>query len=567
MSRTSMSSIPTPARHRRRPTRRPDQRRSAGGGDGRGTTGVGTGRREPYVGGLGPRPDEDGPVGDPGPSGRGQRADDQRRSLVGPEEGGHPLGVGLADDAVVRCRGGDVLGGADLGEPGVGVGCRHLGERREQRPHGPSVLGGVVPGPGRHHALEQGIDVHGRQQADGGFAGPDSGKVVAHHRVGWEVGAPQLAGQARRPSGPGRPDGLGSGDHGHRQGADGDGRGGPVDQPLRAVAARWSSTSHAAGRAPIRPANSAAGADPERVMMSTTDRRSMRSRSAGADSRAWSARPSHEVDRGDQLGALDGLAGGHDHRDALGVVGGGVHRMEVDTLVSGRKLPSPTDTHRTGSSGPLGARRTRTGSATGPAFGTCIRDPLSGPAFGTRIRDPQRLALGKVGTLSSIGQSPTMPDPDGGGLGEGFLFGVATAGLPGRGWVQRPRPTGQQLVRPGSRSAGSSRRGTAMGFWERPEESLDRAAELGCNSFRLSVEWARVALESGRCRPGGAGPLRGHRAGAVSTVGSSRWSRCTTSPTRSGWATTSGSGRTPPTASGPGPRWLSTSWRRWCVTG
>jgi beta-glucosidase/6-phospho-beta-glucosidase/beta-galactosidase len=32
----------------------------------------------------------------------------------------------------------------------------------------------------------------------------------------------------------------------------------------------------------------------------------------------------------------------------------------------------------------------------------------------------------------------------------------------------------------------------AVGFWDRPEEILDRAAGLGCNSFRLSVEWARV---------------------------------------------------------------------------
>jgi beta-glucosidase/6-phospho-beta-glucosidase/beta-galactosidase len=34
--------------------------------------------------------------------------------------------------------------------------------------------------------------------------------------------------------------------------------------------------------------------------------------------------------------------------------------------------------------------------------------------------------------------------------------------------------------------------GNAVGFWERPEEALDRAAGLGCNSFRLGVEWARV---------------------------------------------------------------------------
>jgi beta-glucosidase/6-phospho-beta-glucosidase/beta-galactosidase len=34
--------------------------------------------------------------------------------------------------------------------------------------------------------------------------------------------------------------------------------------------------------------------------------------------------------------------------------------------------------------------------------------------------------------------------------------------------------------------------GDAVGFWDRPEEALDRAAALGCDSFRLSVEWARV---------------------------------------------------------------------------
>ena len=37
----------------------------------------------------------------------------------------------------------------------------------------------------------------------------------------------------------------------------------------------------------------------------------------------------------------------------------------------------------------------------------------------------------------------------------------------------------------------------AVGFWDRPEEALDRAADLGCNSFRLGVEWARVMPEPG----------------------------------------------------------------------
>ncbi len=39
--------------------------------------------------------------------------------------------------------------------------------------------------------------------------------------------------------------------------------------------------------------------------------------------------------------------------------------------------------------------------------------------------------------------------------------------------------------------------GNAVGFWDRPEESLDRAAALGCNSFRFGVEWARVTTDQG----------------------------------------------------------------------
>ena len=66
---------------------------------------------------------------------------------------------------------------------------------------------------------------------------------------------------------------------------------------------------------------------------------------------------------------------------------------------------------------------------------------------------------------------------------------------------------------PGSRSAGSTPSGDAVDFWRRPEEALDRAAALGCDSFRLGVEWARVAPDGDRGRPGGARPLRGHHRG------------------------------------------------------
>jgi beta-glucosidase/6-phospho-beta-glucosidase/beta-galactosidase len=34
--------------------------------------------------------------------------------------------------------------------------------------------------------------------------------------------------------------------------------------------------------------------------------------------------------------------------------------------------------------------------------------------------------------------------------------------------------------------------GNGVGFWDRPEEALDRASAIGCNSFRLSIEWSRV---------------------------------------------------------------------------
>jgi beta-glucosidase/6-phospho-beta-glucosidase/beta-galactosidase len=41
------------------------------------------------------------------------------------------------------------------------------------------------------------------------------------------------------------------------------------------------------------------------------------------------------------------------------------------------------------------------------------------------------------------------------------------------------------------------RSGAACGFWAHPEEALDRAAAIGCNAFRLSVEWARLEPEEG----------------------------------------------------------------------
>jgi len=86
-------------------------------------------------------------------------------------------------------------------------------------------------------------------------------------------------------------------------------------------------------------------------------------------------------------------------------------------------------------------------------------------------------------------------------LPEGFKFGVATAafqvegGLNGRGepennWVMWERAG---RVEPS---------GSAVGFWDRYEEHLDRAAAIGCNVFRLGVEWARVEPEPGQIDTG-----------------------------------------------------------------
>ncbi len=84
-----------------------------------------------------------------------------------------------------------------------------------------------------------------------------------------------------------------------------------------------------------------------------------------------------------------------------------------------------------------------------------------------------------------------------GGLGDGFLFGVATAGFQVEGGFNGPgEPANNWLAWEQVGRVEPS--GGAVGFWDRPEESLDRAAGLGCNSFRLGVEWARVFPEGER---------------------------------------------------------------------
>src|SRR5580704_17767687 len=82
-------------------------------------------------------------------------------------------------------------------------------------------------------------------------------------------------------------------------------------------------------------------------------------------------------------------------------------------------------------------------------------------------------------------------------LGEGFLVGVATSGFQIEGGFNGPDEPHNNWA--GWEAMGRiERSGLACDFWRHPEEFLDRAAALGCNTFRLSVEWARLEPHPGR---------------------------------------------------------------------
>ncbi len=85
-----------------------------------------------------------------------------------------------------------------------------------------------------------------------------------------------------------------------------------------------------------------------------------------------------------------------------------------------------------------------------------------------------------------------MPDRSNGPLvPEGFLVGVATAGFQIEGGFNGPGEPANNWVA-WERSGRVEPSGIACDFWREPEQALDRAAALGCNAFRLSVEWARL---------------------------------------------------------------------------
>ena len=83
------------------------------------------------------------------------------------------------------------------------------------------------------------------------------------------------------------------------------------------------------------------------------------------------------------------------------------------------------------------------------------------------------------------------PSRQAGILPAGFRFGVATSGFQIEGGFNGPRQPANNWVR-WERAGRVEPSGLAVDFWNGYEEYLDRAAALGCDAFRLGVEWARV---------------------------------------------------------------------------
>ena len=101
----------------------------------------------------------------------------------------------------------------------------------------------------------------------------------------------------------------------------------------------------------------------------------------------------------------------------------------------------------------------------------------------TRRRPAARPRRAKDASLASL-------------LGPGFLAGVATSGYQVEGGFNGDGEPHNNWS--GWEATGRAERsGLACDFWRHPTEALDRAAAIGCNAFRLSVEWARLEPRPG----------------------------------------------------------------------
>ncbi len=81
-------------------------------------------------------------------------------------------------------------------------------------------------------------------------------------------------------------------------------------------------------------------------------------------------------------------------------------------------------------------------------------------------------------------------------LPDNFQFGVATAGFQVEGGINGPgEPANNWLS--WERAGRVEPSGSAVSFWKDYEDQLDRVAEMGCNSIRIGIEWARCEPEDG----------------------------------------------------------------------
>ena len=99
--------------------------------------------------------------------------------------------------------------------------------------------------------------------------------------------------------------------------------------------------------------------------------------------------------------------------------------------------------------------------------------------------------------MTGAGGRPTgSARPGPGLLPPGALVGVATAGYQIEGgYNSNGQPANNWAT--WERMGRVAPSGVACDFWARPEEALDRAASLGINALRLSVEWARIEPAEG----------------------------------------------------------------------
>jgi beta-glucosidase len=89
---------------------------------------------------------------------------------------------------------------------------------------------------------------------------------------------------------------------------------------------------------------------------------------------------------------------------------------------------------------------------------------------------------------------------------DGFLWGAATAAHQNEGMnVNNDFWAWEQA---GNHTADGTVSGLACDWWNRAEEDFDRAAALGLNTLRLSVEWSRVEPEPGRWNAAALGRYR-----------------------------------------------------------